>query len=123
MMTPAELAEGIVGILEAKLGEDIVAINLSGQTALADYFVIATAGSSVHARSLAEAVVAGMKERGERVKHVEGLEHGQWALLDYVDVIVHIFSGEARQFYGLERLWGDLPTARRGGATPSPKMP
>ncbi|MFO7639319.1 MAG: ribosome silencing factor [bacterium] len=110
MMTPKELAGAIAGILEEKFGEDIVTVDLSGQTALADYFVIVTAGSSIHARALGEAVVAEMKAAGERVNHVEGLEHGNWVLLDYVDVVVHIFSGEARQYYGLERLWGDLPS-------------
>lgn len=110
MMSPGQLAEAIVGIIDAKLSEEIVTVDLSGQTALADRFIIASAGSAVHARALAEAVVSGMKARGERVNHVEGLEHGQWVLLDYVDVVVHIFSGEARQYYGLERLWGDLPS-------------
>lgn len=113
MMKPAELVDGVVGILDEKLGDDLVVVDLSGQTALADYFVIATAGSSVHARSLAEAVLAGMKAGGERVNHIEGLDNGLWVLLDYVDVVVHIFSGESRQFYGLERLWGDLPSTRR----------
>ena len=113
MMKPAQLAKRACEIIEAKLGEDIVALDLSGHTALADHFVIATANSSVHARSLAEALVEGLAREGERVRHVEGLESGRWVLLDYVDVVVHIFSGEFRQFYGLERLWGDLPSLSR----------
>ena len=113
MMPPAELVERIGAVLDEKLGEDIVTIDLSGQTALADYFILVTAGSRVHARSLAESVVEKLKAAGERINHIEGLENGSWVLLDYVDVVVHIFYGESRQFYGLERLWGDLPSTSR----------
>lgn len=118
-MQPDRLAGRVCEILEERLAEDIVALDLSGQTALADYFVLATANSSVHARSLAEAVAAGLTAAGERVNHIEGLESGRWVLLDYVDVVVHIFSGETRRFYGLERLWGDLPALPRAKCGPS----
>jgi len=92
-----------------KLGEDVVLLNLEGHSSVADYFVIVTAGSTVHARAIAEEVAARLKEAGERSHHVEGVEGGSWILLDYVDVVVHILLGDVRQFYGLERLWGDMP--------------
>ena len=119
MMTPRELADEVAGVLDEKLGEDIITLDLCGQTALADYFVIVSAGSNVHARALAEAVMTATKSRGERVNHIEGLDNGLWVLLDYVDVVVHIFSGDTRQYYGLERLWGDLPSAPRRPAGPT----
>lgn len=80
---------------------------------VADYFVIATGGSDRQIRAVANAVDAQIKEEaGERPWHKEGFEHLQWVLLDYVDVVVHIFSEEKRSYYDLERLWGDARIER-----------
>ncbi len=105
----------LVQIIDKKLGEDILILDLREVSPLADFFVIATAGSAVHARAIAEALLEGGKNLGMRKPHhIEGLEGGQWILLDYFDIIVHIFLADVREFYGLERLWGDVPQRRVG---------
>jgi ribosome-associated protein len=103
------LANRAAEIIADKLGEDIVILDLRRQSPFADYFVVASAGSTVHAQAIADEVVSELKHEGQRVHHLEGTEHGLWILLDYFDVVVHIFSGDVRQFYGLDRLWGDVP--------------
>lgn len=108
-MTGQELALAAAAICRDKLAEDVVVLDLRGQSGLSDWFVLATAGSTVHAQGLARAVEATLKTQGRRVHHVEGDGTGEWILLDYLDVVVHILLGEVRQFYGLERLWGDVP--------------
>lgn len=108
-MTSERLARRIGAITEQKQGEDIVVLDLRGSSPMTDFFVIATAGSTIHARALADEITRQLREQGERPHHVEGLETGTWVLLDYVDVVVHIFLTDVRQFYGLERLWGDAP--------------
>jgi ribosome-associated protein len=108
-MTPGRLAKRAATIILSKLGEDVVVLDLRGRSPLADYFVIATATSTIHAQAIAEAVALELKSEGERTHHVEGAENAQWILLDYFNVVVHIFCGETRQFFGLERLWGDAP--------------
>ncbi len=108
-MTAARLAKRAAAIILGKLGEDVVVLDLRGRSPLADYFVIATATSTVHAQAIAEDLALKLKHEGERMHHLEGAENGVWILLDYFHVVVHIFCGETRQFFGLERLWGDAP--------------
>ena len=108
-ITPERLAERIAAIVDEKLGEDVVVLDLRDSSPLTDFFVIATAGSTIHAQALASEITRQLREEGERPHHVEGLDTGTWVLLDYVDVVVHIFLTDVRQFYGLERLWGDAP--------------
>jgi ribosome-associated protein len=74
---------------------------------MTDCFIIASGTSATHVRSTAEHVMEELKKSGNRVTHVEGLETGRWVLLDYVDFVVHVFHPTLRQFYQLERLWGD----------------
>lgn len=87
--------------------QDVVVLDLHGVTDVTDYFVIASGTSDTHVRSVAERVVEGMKERGTPVLHIEGLRQGRWVLLDFVDVVVHVFHPTMRAFYQLERLWSD----------------
>ncbi len=109
-MDSKELAEKLARAIKRKLGENILVLDLRGVSSLADFFVVATASSTVHAQAIAEALVNRKQTRGlKKPHHVEGLNNGRWILLDYFDVIVHIFISEVRQFYGLERLWGDVP--------------
>jgi ribosome-associated protein len=108
-MNPGQLTEAAAGIIVDKLGDDVLVLDLRGHSPLADYFVLATAGSSIHSLAIAEELQVRLKQDGERPHHVEGTDSGLWVLLDYFDVVVHIFLGETRQFYGLERLWGDAP--------------
>ncbi|MBN2537968.1 ribosome silencing factor [candidate division WOR-3 bacterium] len=112
MMEARELARTIARLLVDRHAEDVTVMDLTGHSSLADYFVVATAGSTVHAQGLARATVEQLAERGERCHHQEGSDAGRWVLLDYITVVVHIFLSDVRQFYGLERLWGDLPQER-----------
>ena len=107
-MTPKELAMIAVKALDEKKGREIAAIQVTEQTTLADYFVIATGSSNTQINALCGAVEKAMKEQaGEDPMRREGYRDGTWVLLDYGCVIVHVFSPEAREFYSLERLWSD----------------
>lgn len=86
---------------------DVVILNLKGVSDMTDCFLIASGTSDTHVRSIAEHVMAELKKEGLRAHHVEGLSQGRWVLLDYVDFLVHIFHPTLRNFYQLERLWGD----------------
>lgn len=102
----ARMAEGA---LVAKRAVDPVLLDMREITLITDYFLICHGTSNVHIRALSEGVVEGLKEAGVRPSGVEGREAARWVLLDYGDVIVHIFAEEEREFYSLERLWGDAP--------------
>ena len=104
MMPANELAAVIVKALDAKKGENIQLLKTQDLTTLADYFVICTASSSTHVKTLTDAVEAAADEP---VLRREGHRSGSWVLLDYGCVIVHVFQDEARKFYDLERLWSD----------------
>ncbi|HVH67663.1 MAG TPA: ribosome silencing factor [Gemmatimonadales bacterium] len=106
-------AETVLGIVAAALADrkaiDPLVLDLRGLTAAADYFVIVSGTSDAHVRGMAEHVMSALAPRGIAPHHVEGLTQGRWVLLDYVDFVVHIFHPELREFYQLERLWGDAP--------------
>ena len=104
MMPANELAAVIVKALDAKKGENIQLLKTQDLT---DYFVICTASSSTHVKTLTDAVEAAADDVGEPVLRREGHRSGSWVLLDYGCVIVHVFQDEARKFYDLERLWSD----------------
>jgi ribosome-associated protein len=99
------LVKKLARMIEQKKGEDIVIFDVRGLSPITDYFVISTGLSDVHIRTIAEHLA-----ESESAQHVEGLEAATWVLLDFFDVIVHVFLKDARDFYGLERLWGDAPT-------------
>jgi ribosome-associated protein len=86
---------------------DVVVLDLRGVTDMADFFVIASGTSDTHVRSVAQHVMEEMKHEGMPVHQSEGLTQGRWALLDFVDCVVHVFHPALRQFYQLERLWSD----------------
>ena len=88
---------------------DMVALDLRGLNDATDWFVIASGTSDAHVRGIANAVLRKLETAGARAHHVEGLPSGRWVLLDFVDVVVHLFHPEARAFYQLERLWNDAP--------------
>jgi ribosome-associated protein len=93
---------------------DLVVLDLRGVTDVTDFFVIASGTSDTHVRSVAEHVAAELKKHGAPVHHAEGLQQGRWALLDFVDCVVHVFHPTLRQFYQLERLWGDAAPVALG---------
>ena len=88
---------------------DVVLLDLHGVTDMTDYFIVASGTSDTHVRAVALHVVEGLAGRGVRVQSLEGLAQGRWVLLDYVDFVVHVFHPSLREFYQLERLWGDAP--------------
>ena len=93
--------------ISGKKGLDIQVLEISDISVLADYMVIATGTSSTHVKALADEVEYKLDEAGISVSHIEGYRSNSWILLDYVDVIVNVFSDEAREFYDLDRLWQD----------------
>lgn len=106
-MESKEFAKVICEKLSNHKAEDIVLINVDGKTDVADYFVIASGRSMTHTRALIELVEEEIDKIGVAPIRKEGLREGRWAVLDYGDVIVHIFNDETRLFYHLEKLWGD----------------
>lgn len=101
----------IVETLRDKKGLDLVVIDLRQVSDAADYFVLCTGTSEPHVRSLAGDLVDRLRAEGHRPWHVEGLASLRWVLVDLVDIVVHIFRSEAREYYALERLWGDAAMA------------
>ncbi len=88
---------------------NVVVLNLSGLSSVTDFFVICSGNSDTHVEGIANNIEEQLNENGAKPWHREGGKRASWILLDYIDVIVHIFTEEAREFYGLERLWGDAP--------------
>ena len=105
-----QLLEEIAGLVLELKARDVVSIDLRGASAFTDFFLIASATSDRQARAVCEKVRTGLKERyGLLPARTEGLPEARWALLDYGDVILHVFSGDLREHYRLESLWGELP--------------
>jgi ribosome-associated protein len=103
----------LTGASEAvdRKGQDVLLLDLRGLTSATDWFLLATGESDVQVRSIAERIEARLREEHDvRPWHVEGLQTARWVLLDYVDFVVHVFHREARDYYQLDRLWGDAPT-------------
>ncbi len=107
MLEAKEMIALAVKALDDKKGKDIKVLYTADQTTLADYFVICAGTSNTQVRALSDAVEEAMSKAGEEPHHIEGHRGGQWTLLDYSAVVVHIFTEEAREFYSLERLWSD----------------
>ena len=107
MRTSYEIAHLAVKALDAKQARDIQILKTDKVTVLADYFILCTAGSTTHGKTLAEETDKILSEAGEPPLRREGYRSGGWTLLDFGCVIVHIFSEEMRQFYALDRLWSD----------------
>ncbi len=101
------LAKRVVAYTQTKKAQDVCLMDLKDLSGMTDYFVICHGESDVQVKAIADAVVEGLEKEGVRVWHREGYEYLNWVLLDYVDVVVHVFQKDVRQFYGLERLWGD----------------
>ena len=95
---------------EDKKGIEPVILKMGRHSSVASYFLVVHGTSDRHVKSIAKNVMEELEKKNERVWHCEGLRDGRWVLLDYGDVVVHVFHHEARKFYNLERLWG-TPTA------------
>jgi ribosome-associated protein len=107
-IAPKALAKRIIRLALSKKAEDIVLLDLKKISSVTDYFLVCSAGSDVQAKVIADAIMEGLDGAGAKF-NVEGLEAARWILIDCFDVVVHIFLPEVREFYGLERLWGDAP--------------
>lgn len=96
-------------VADQKKANDILLKNLRGLTIVTDYFLICSSESIRGVRALSDAITEGLEKEKVRVHHVEGYQEAQWILLDYGDLVVHVFLDELRRFYQLENLWGDAP--------------
>lgn len=106
-MEAKEFAKQMGKFLSEKKAEDVVLINVREKTIVADYYVLATGRSMTHVRSLCDLVEEEFGKQDVVPLRREGVREGRWAVLDYGDVVLHIFNDESRLFYHLERLWGD----------------
>ncbi len=107
--TPLAVARMAGKLALTKKGQDVIILKLKNISSICDYFVIASGDVDVHVKAIAEAVDEGLARKGIKPWHREGVKGGNWILLDYVDVVVHIFHKSLREFYALEKLWGDAP--------------
>jgi ribosome-associated protein len=110
---PLELARRIVELAEDKKAADIVLLDLTGLTTLADYFVICSGGSERQLDAIGDGIMEGLRGEGVRPIGREGLAASHWVLLDYGSVIVHVFTPPERDFYQLERHWNEAKTVLR----------
>jgi ribosome-associated protein len=109
-MDPAKLAELVAGYASDVKAQDIVELDLRGVLGYTDYFVIASGGTDRQTKAVHDRIHENMKkEHGLLPRRVEGLAEARWILMDYLDVIVHIFTPDAREYYRLEQLWGEAP--------------
>lgn len=107
MASNNETVNKIVKILDGKKGRDIEVINISELTTMTDYFVIVTGGSDTQVKALCDSVEEELEKEELLPVNKEGYRTAQWILLAYDEVVIHIFQGETREFYGLERIWKD----------------
>ncbi len=109
-MTSNEVLKHVVRILDSKKAEELTAIKIKDLTILAEYFVIAGGNSNTQVRAMADEVEYQLAQMGLKPHKVEGYQSANWIVLDYLDVVVHIFQTQTREFYSLERLWSDGET-------------
>ena len=110
MLAPKEIAYAVTKALDEKKGMDIKLLKIDKVSSLADYFLICTGTSNTHVRTLCDYAEFVLEELGEPMLGREGHRGNSWELLDYGTIVVHVFTGEAREFYNLERLWADAET-------------
>ncbi len=118
---PAQVKRAVDLLLDRK-ALDVVVLELKELSSATDYFIVASGRSDTHVVAIADNLVHGLRDEGVRPINVEGLQGGRWVLADYFDFVVHVFHPAAREFYQLERLWGDAPAyvvETPGGGAPS----
>ncbi len=123
ILTEVPRLQVIVETLQNKKGLDIAVMDLRQVSDAADFFVLCTGTSDAHVRALSEDVVDSMRRAGDRPWHVEGTQTRRWVLVDLVDIVIHILRSEAREFYALERLWGDAEIHRFEDQWDDPTQP
>ena len=111
VLAPDRLAEEIGGFASDKKAIDILVLDLCGVVGYADYFVICSGGTERQTKAIHDGIHLGLKERhGLLPRRVEGVTEARWILMDYLDVVVHVFTPETRAYYRLEQLWGEVPS-------------
>jgi ribosome-associated protein len=109
-LEPSNLAELVAGYASDVKALEIVELDLRGVLGYTDYFVIATGGTERQVKAVHDRIHENLKKaHGLLPRRVEGVQESRWILMDYLDVIVHVFTPEAREFYRLEQLWGEAP--------------
>jgi ribosome-associated protein len=117
-MTPEEIAAAAAEYASDRKALDIVQLDLRGIIGYTDYFVICSGRTDRQTKAIHDAIHLGMKsEHGLLPRRVEGLTQGRWILMDYLDVVVHVFTPDTREYYRLEQLWGEAPTRVAGVAS------
>lgn len=114
-----ELAQAAAAAAQDKLAQDVVGLDVSGQLALTDVFVIASAPNERQVGAVVDAVEERLLQLGAKPLRREGQHEGRWVLLDFSDIVVHVMHSEDRQFYDLERLWKDCPQVLAGPPAPA----
>ena len=105
--TADSILQQCIEFAQEKKGRDIISLKLQGLTVICDYFLLVTATNTRQAQSICDNIEDKMKEAGNPPLRIEGYREGKWILLDFGSVVVHIFLAEEREYYNLERLWGD----------------
>ncbi len=109
-LTPQELVDTIAALAGDKKAADVVALEVGEVLGYTDYFVICSGNTDRQTKAIHDGIHEGLKkEHGLLPRRVEGTNEARWILMDYLDVVVHVFTPETREFYGLERLWGEVP--------------
>jgi ribosome-associated protein len=109
-LNPEEMVAAVADLAADRKALDIVQLDLRGMIGYADYFVIATGRTDRQTRAIHDAIHVGMKARGILPRRVEGVSEARWILMDYLDVVVHVFTPDTREYYRLEQLWGEAPS-------------
>ena len=109
-LTSQDKSQLIAKAASDKKALDIMIMNMHDLTTTTDYFIVCSATTSTQIRAIADNIEEEMDNAGEHFLHKEGYNNAEWILLDYGDWVAHIFTEEARRFYGLESLWGEAPT-------------
>ena len=104
------MAKAAVAAAQDKKARDVLTLEISKLSPIADYFIILSAGNTAQAQAIADNIEEKLLEAGRALLRKEGYRQANWILLDYGDVVVHIFKEEDRRFYNLEQLWGDAPS-------------
>jgi ribosome-associated protein len=111
VIAPTQLAGEICRFASDKKAQDILEIDLRGVVGYTDYFIVCSGNTERQTKAIHDGILQGCKhEHGTVPRHVEGLTRASWILMDYLDVVVHIFTPATREYYRLERLWGEAPS-------------
>lgn len=110
MLSTLKIALLAAEAADNKKSFDILVLDLRGLTSIADYFVICSAGSTTQVDAIADGIDHALAREGCKPSHIEGKPSSTWVLMDYGDVVVHIFDEHTRSYFSLERLWGDAPS-------------